>query len=144
MIFACFGGLILFLLRIKFPPIIVDTLNSVGSMNTPLAMIIAGVSVAQSDILSMVRNYRLYLVSALKLLVMPAIFLVILVIAHTDSAVAGTLLITCACPVGATCTLFSLRFGKDDRYASQLYSFSTIFSVLTIPLVMYIADFLIL
>ena len=140
MVIACVLGLILFFGRIRFPKVLADTLDYIGGMNTPLAMIIAGVSVAQTDLLKMLRNKSVYFASFIKLLVVPAFTLCILTLFHVDKTVAYTILIASACPAAATCTMFALRFQKNYRYASEIYAFSTICSLVTIPLFVYAAE----
>ncbi|MCD7736477.1 MAG: AEC family transporter [Lachnospiraceae bacterium] len=140
MILASALGLVLFFLQIKFPPIIADTLDYIGDMNTPLAMIIAGTSVAQTSIPSLLKNRRIYLVSSIKLLIMPALLLAILLVVNVNSTVAYTMLIAAACPSAATGTAFALRYGKNYTYSSELYAFSTLCSLVTIPLFIYAAE----
>lgn len=140
MIIACTLGLILFFCHIRLPEIAYDTLNFIGSMNTPLAMLIAGISVAQTNIGQMIRNRKIYLIMALRLLLVPAILFGILVLLPMNPTAACSILIAAACPVGGTCTAFALRFHKNYRYASELYAFSTLCSLLTIPLFVFAAE----
>ncbi|MCD7884187.1 MAG: AEC family transporter [Lachnospiraceae bacterium] len=140
MIIASTLGLVLFFLQIKFPPILSDTLAYIGNMNTPLAMIIAGVSVSQVNIPAMLRDPRVYLVSFGKLILMPAIVFVILLQVHVDSTVAYTILVASACPCAATGTAFALKYHKNYAYSSELYAFSTLCSLITIPAFLYAAE----
>ena len=64
-------AVVLFFARLEIPAVLLDSMNYVADMNTPLAMMVAGFSVAQADIGKMCRNLRLYYTSALKLLVFP-------------------------------------------------------------------------
>lgn len=140
MIIACIVGPILFFTRIRFPAVVSDSLNYIGAMNTPLAMLIAGISVAQTDLLAMFKNKKLYLITVLKLFVLPLIMLGILSVFRTDSTVMYTILVASACPVAATCTAFSLRFHKNYRYSSELYAFTTLCSLISIPILVYAAE----
>lgn len=142
MIFACFLGLLLFFGRMRLSPTISDAMNYVAGMNTPLAMMIAGVAVAQTDLLGMLKNKRLYLISAGKLVIMPALTLVLLALVrtHVDKTVAYTILVAASCPVAASGTAFALRFHKNYTYASQLYALTTIGSLLTVPMFVYAAE----
>lgn len=142
MIIASITGLILFFSRLRFPGTIADTLSYVSGMNTPLAMIIAGVSVAQTDIGRMLKNKNIYFISCIKLLIMPAIVLAVLTLIPVSQTVAYTILIAAACPAAATCTAFALRFQKNYTYASEIYAFSTLFSLITIPIFVYLAEIL--
>ena len=140
MILSSLLGLLLFFAEIRIPALLADSMNYVASMNTPLAMMIAGISVAQTDLFGMLKNKKMYLISLLKLLVLPAIVLIGLAAAHLPSTVACTILVAAACPVAATGTAFALRVQKNYRYASELDAFTTIASLVTIPLLMFVAE----
>lgn len=140
MIVACVFGVILFFLRIRLPGILGDSLTYISSMNTGLAMLIAGISVAQTNFRSMLKKPKLYLVAFLKLLVIPAIVLLVLIPLNLSSIVACTLLVASACPSAATCTAFTLKYQKDHRYASELYAFTTVASLVTIPMFVLAAE----
>ncbi|MCD7818048.1 MAG: AEC family transporter [Lachnospiraceae bacterium] len=140
MIVASLIGLVLFALQIRFPSVLADTLDYIGNMNTPLAMIVAGVSVAQTSLPAMIRNKRIYLVSFVKLIIMPSILFVILLFLQINSTVACTILVAAACPCAASGTTFALRFRKNYSYASELYAFTTICSLITVPAFVYAAE----
>lgn len=142
MVIACLAGLILFFGRIKIPQVPSDAINYVAGMNTPLAMLIAGISVAQTDLLKMLKNARIYFVSALKLLLIPLVTLLILAVLPVSFNVALTILVAAACPTGATGTAFALKFHKNYRYMSEIYAFTTLLSLATIPLFVYAAELL--
>ena len=137
-------GMLLFFLQIRLPDFLLDTCQYVADMNTPIAMIIAGVSVAQTDLWGMFKKKKLYLISVFKLMLMPAVVLLMLVLLPVPSTVAYTTIIAASCPVGATCTAFALRFQKNYTYASELYAFTTLCSILTIPIFILAAENLIL
>ena len=52
-----------------------SALSSIGSINTPMAMMVIGSSLAHSDIRAAFSNPRLYRVSLLRLIVMPLVFI---------------------------------------------------------------------
>lgn len=133
-------GLLLFLLRIRLPEVIYNPLDMLGNMNTPLAMIVAGCSLAESDLMGALKRSRTYLISVLKLLAAPMITLIAPVLLHADRAVALTVLVGAACPTGAMVSMFALQYDKDSRYATELFTISTILSLLTIPFAILIGN----
>lgn len=139
-IVACVLGLVLFFLQIRLPAVLTDTLNYISSMNTPMAMIVAGVSVAQTDLKAMLKNKKVYFISFCKLLMMPAMVLCMLMFLQVPMVLAYTLVIVAACPVSTTCTAFCLRFQKNYKYSSELYAFTTVCSMFTIALFVYAAE----
>ena len=124
----------------EIPAVLLDSMNYVADMNTPLAMMVAGFSVAQADIGKMCRNLRLYYTSALKLLVFPLCTVLLLLLFRLPSDVAMTTLIAAACPTATTCTMMAIRYKQNYTYASEIFAMSTVLSVVTIPLLVLIAE----
>ena len=54
-----------------------------------------------------------------------------------------TVLIAIACPTGAMGTMFALQYNKDSNYASELFTISTVLSLVTIPFVILLAGLII-
>ena len=140
MIFGCAAGLLLFIFRIRIPSVPADAFTYVANMNTPLAMLIAGFSVAQTDLVKMVKKPRIYMLSALKLLLVPSLVLILLMLIPVKREIALTILVASACPAAATGTAFSLKFDKNYRYSSEIYAFTTLASLGTIPIFVFAAD----
>ena len=59
-----------------------------------------------------------------------------------NADIAYPTLIASACPTGTTITMMSIRFDKNAAYASEIFSFTTVLSIITIPLIIFIAGFL--
>lgn len=135
-------AMILFFAQIRIPNVLLDSINYIADMNTPAAMLVAGFSLAQTDIKKIITNLRLFWVSFAKLLVVPLAVLLFLWIFHLDYTVAYMTLIAAACPTSATTTMLCIRYKHDYKYASKIFSFTTILSIITIPLVALAASFL--
>lgn len=139
---ASIAGLIFFLLTIRTPGILFHSMDYVASMNTPLAMLIAGVTLAQSEIKKIFRKRRIYLIIFIKQFAIPLVLLLLYFRLPLDHKVITTAVLASGCPVAATGTLFALRYNKNHLYASELYSVSTLAAIVTIPIIMLIASFL--
>ncbi len=133
-------GLACFLTRVRLPGVIVDAMDSVGSMNTPLAMLVAGATLGKSNLKACLKNRRIYWVCFLKLILVPASAMLMLLPLRLPAAVVMTLLVACACPIGACCTMFALKFKGDGTYASELFAASTVLSAVTIPLLVVFTE----
>lgn len=141
LVIGTFVGMLLFFLQLRLPEVLLDSMNYIADMNTPLAMIIAGLSVAQADLKKIFINLRIYYISLLKLIVVPLAVLIFLVVFQIDYNVAYTILIASACPTATTVTMMAIRFHKNYKYASEIFAFSTVLSIITIPLITFIAGF---
>ncbi len=133
-IVAVLLGIVCFVAQIRLPEPLLSPLQQIANMNTPLAMVIAGVNLAQSNVLKSLKNLRLYRICFIKLLLIPALCLLVLLPMHLDFTIAYTIFVGAACPVGATAIMFAARYGKDSGYATELFVLTTILSCITIPL----------
>ena len=133
-------AVILFFAQVKIPAILLDSMSYVADMNTPLAMMVAGFSVAQADLAKMLRNIRLYFVCAVKLLLIPLLSLPLLLLMHLPQAVSLAVLIATACPAAASGAMMAIRYKQNYTYSSEIFALSTVLSVVTIPVVVMIAE----
>ena len=142
-IISIFLGLITFFFEIRLPDTAVSALSFIKDVNTPMAMIVSGVTIAATDVPKLLKNYRVYYVCFLKLFVMPLILAVpISVFTNVDDKVRMTVLVAAAAPPAAMCTLLSIRYGKNSVYASEIFTAGTILSVGTLPLVVKATEYL--
>lgn len=133
-VIAVIIGILLFVTGTRLPEVIANPIESVGNMNTPIAMIVAGANLAQGNVLASLKKVRVYYISFLKLIVAPVITVVLLFFLSNSFAVSMTIFVASACPAGAMGTMFALRYNRDSNYASELFAVSTILSMVTIPL----------
>ena len=130
MVVATLTAMVLFFVQFRIPGPLLDAMNYIADMNTPLAMMVAGFSVAHSDLRRVCTNLKIYRVAVLKLLVIPLAVLLVLSFLPLDPTVAYTTLIATACPTATTITMMSILFNKNSAYASEIFSFTTVLSFL--------------
>lgn len=128
-------GVILFVFSIKPPTVITAVIGHISALNLPIPMFIVGYYLAQTDIFKALKNPRLYLCLFLRLILYPIAALVIFRILNIDSTLAVALILAVCAPVGATVTMFSEKFDGDTTLSVELVSISTLFSILTMPLI---------
>lgn len=133
-------GAALFFLQITLPDVIKQALDYLGSMTTPLGMLVAGVTIAQTDILGALKRIRIYYVSALRLIVIPILTILLFLVFPFDETVMGVTVAAAACPAATICTMFAISYGKDSLYAGEIFAVSTVLSAGTLPLVMWIFE----
>lgn len=138
-VIATLSGFVFFLLRIQLPALILDPLKALGNTNTPLAMIVAGVSIAQTNIKELIKNIRILKVSLVKLLILPFIITAIFSLLPYGQTIIATSILASACPAATTLIMFSYKYEKKVSYASQLFAATTLLSMITIPIIMLFA-----
>ena len=125
----------MFLTRIKLPYVLGESVKHIANLNTPLAMIVMGSYLANTDFKKALKNKGVYLVSLLRLVIIPVICVGIARILPIPDIVAKSLLITAACPTAAVATLLAGKYELDASYSAETVAISTLMSIATIPLV---------
>lgn len=130
-------GLPIFLFCPELPIVILKPIGYIASLNTPIAMIVTGFFMIGSDILSGLKDIKLWAVAVARLIAIPLIMLVLFKYALGFS---GELLISALVPACAPCAvsnmMLSAKFGGDTALASRLISFTTLLSMITMPIIL--------
>ena len=136
-------GIVIYFLNIRLPKIAMDIISSISAINTPLAMIVSGVYLAQSDLLNAMRKKDAWLLSLSRLIVIPLIvMLVFRFLPFGSTAMKLSILLAGACPVGSNVAVFAQQYDKDYRKGVEYVCVSTLLSILTLPLVIFVANLL--
>lgn len=128
-------GLIFLISGLKLPFIISKPISYVSLMNTPLPMLIAGVTIAQQSFFDTIKDLRAILVSFIRMIVLPiVVFFVIRWIPCQETVFLSTIL-SVSCPSAAVGTLFAIEYNKNAAYASRIFAITTVASSITMPLI---------
>ena len=141
-IIALFLGLFCFILRIPVPSVLVDSMKSVGNMNTPLAMLVSGTAVAQTDMKKALTKPRVYWMLFLRLLAVPVIVVVLLSFVPVSEKIRLITALGISAPTAAISTMFAVKYQKDVGYAAELFAISTVSAIATMPVIMSFAELL--
>ena len=134
-------GIALFVLQPTLPTVVTGTIGYIADGNTVLAMIILGYYLSMVQLRGLFADVRLYLFSALRLLVVPAVtILVFLPFPFARGEITLITLIAAATPIASSTAIFAQKFDQDYRRAVSYVCLSTILSVATLPLVMLFAE----
>ena len=134
-------GIALFVLQPALPTVVTGTIGYIADGNTVLAMIILGYYLSKVQLRGLFADVRLYLFSALRLLVVPAVtILVFLPFPFARGEITLITLIAAAPPIASSTAIFAQKFDQDYRRAVSYVCLSTILSVATLPLVMLFAE----
>ena len=133
-------GVAFFLISFKLPPILLEPMRAMAALNTPLPMLIIGYYLADAKLGRVVADAKVYGVMALRLLVVPLLVLGALLLAGVrdgTAVVAG--IIAASAPAAAATTMFSAKFNQDTILSVGIVSYSTLLSLVTMPLVVGLA-----
>ncbi len=131
---AAIVGLALFLFQYTLPSPVQSGLDLIGSATTPLAMIVVGAMLATLPLHRLAGDWRIYLTTALRLVIFPVAAFLILSPFVSDHLLFGVAVLMIAMPVAANSVLLSEEYGVDATLASQGVFISTVLCLATIPL----------
>lgn len=133
-------GIIIFVFSVPIPDIVYSSINYLSAIYTPLPMLIIGYHLAQSNVLNAFRDIRCIFSVFLSLIVYPLAALGLLYLIGVRGTLLVSVIISVSAPVAAITTMFSSKFGGDTELSVDMVSLSTVFSLGTMPLVIYIAQ----
>ena len=139
-IIAIIIGIIIFVFSVPVPEIIKSPLNFLAGLNTPLPMIIIGYHLSKSDILGVLKKKKALLVCGLKLILFPLISVFVMYGLGVRGIVPVSLTIAFASPVAAMTAMFSQKFENDTPLAAEIVSISHILAIITMPVIIYLAQ----
>ncbi|MBQ9956601.1 MAG: AEC family transporter [Ruminococcus sp.] len=141
-VIAILLGVIMFFARIRIPSVPAQALEFIADLNTPMAMIVSGVTMADTNVTALIKKLRVYYIVLLKLIVLPLALAVVLTFLPADEKVRMTVLVAASAPPAAMCTLQCIRYNKNSVYASEIFTAGTILSIVTLPTVVKLAELL--
>lgn len=142
------AGAALYFLHIPLPGLLTDTMDSVGALMGPLAMLLAGMAIADCPLRQLFGTARYYLASLLRLILYPLAALAALWAVGASGMIPGgkavlmTVFLAAITPACATITSMTQLYRGDVHKASSLYVLSTLLCLLTMPVMIGLYDLL--
>lgn len=137
-VIAAIIALIIFLLGINVPEIVQEVLTMIGEITIPLSMILIGSSLALIPLKYVFSDIKIYLVSFIKLILMPIVTYFIARLLTSDSFLIAQLTIATALPAGSMIVMLTTQYKGNVKAASIGVFITTVLSVVTIPLMVYL------
>lgn len=127
--------ILIFVFQIQLPGILTSTIDYMADTTTFLAMVVIGISLAKTDLRSILSGAKTYLFIGLRFLLLPiaASFLLRRVI--PDEVVYGVTILMASVPVGNLPLMRVEEVGGDGAVLSKGIILSTVLSLATIPIV---------
>lgn len=135
-------GPILLALNVQLPEVIIRILDDVGACCKPLGMMLVGMIVGGYEVKKVITK-PILLMTAYKLLLVPALALLVMFVVGAGSMLAKMIVLYTALPSGPLLTTFCLRYDTDERVhlnSAGLVMFSTLGAVFTVPMWLAIMD----
>ena len=130
------------LLGIPTPEPVSQFFHLLGDITTPCALLIIGSSLSHIPVRDMLGNRFAYTITLLRLLLVPLVVGGALRLCGVDPFVTSVAVVLSAMPVATNGIMLCLQYGQDERVMTQGLFLTTLFSVLSIPLMAYLTSLL--
>ena len=134
-IILIFVGIFIYLFDIQLPSVLMDTINSVGSLTAPLSLMMIGSSLAVYPIKDSFTDWRSYVFAFVRLMIVPFVTMIMCRLLHIDAYYANITIITNAMPVGSMVLMLATQYNANVKIVTRNIVVSTLLSVITIPIV---------
>ena len=129
-------SIILYFGKIQLPEVAIKSLDFMGNVTTPVAMLILGSTIAGMPWKELFDEWRIYIFTAFKLLVIPIIVIGLLkFVPNMNPLIHGSLILLSATPVATNTTMLAIEYDGDMKLSSKGIFFTTLLCMLTIPLI---------
>ncbi len=133
-------GLPLFLLSVDLPKIIASPVGYIASLNTPVAMLIFGTYIANTNFKTVFKNWRIFAVSLVKLIILPLILLAAFKLAGISGTLLVALSISAGAPTANNTVMFAAKYDRNTGLASQTVAIVSFISIITLPVMIALAQ----
>ena len=132
---ATLAALVIFLLQPPVPPVVKELASTMSAATMPLSMIVIGTSLGSVSLLDAFKKGKLYLMCVLRLLLCPLLVWLLAGLITDDLMLRVTATIIAAAPSGVVVSVLAIQYDRDAVFTSEGVLLSTVFSMLTIPLI---------
>lgn len=121
------------------PDLVVRATTNVGSMTTPLCMVILGIRLANVDLKKLFMRPFVYIISFMKLVAFPLFSYALICLFPVSEAFRSSILILCGTPCAAMVLSMAEMYDAEQELSANCVLVSTLLCVITIPLLTLLA-----
>ena len=130
---AAVGALVIYFTGIQLPEIITETCSFIGNISMPMSMIVIGSSIAAYPLKDVFSEKKVYLITAVRLILMPLLTYFIMQFFTDNAEFIKIATITVGMPIASIVAMISTPYEEQGKEAAVAVVFSTLCSLITIP-----------
>ncbi len=134
-----FTALLIIVCGIQLPGFLKTAITYLGNVTSPMALVAVGFTLAHSDLRKIFCQPRLYVFSAVKLLLLPLALLPLLRLVTGDGTLISVCMVMFGMPIGNMPLILGTQKGIDGSTCSAAIILTTILCVFTIPVLLAVA-----
>ena len=128
-------GLALYFFSLRLPYPVARTIEMLSRIVSPLGMVVAGLILAELDFNEVFKGLRAYLISFIRLIVLPFIVFLIAKVLKLPDMERQIAVIVSAMPVASVAVIISAKYEANRELVAKATFVSTLFSIITVPLI---------
>ena len=129
-------AIVMFIIPWRMPGFIADTFKLIGDMTVPMSMMVMGSMLASVNIKKLLTDKKAYVVSVLRLVVLPALALGAVMLASNWITMMpetkSVIVLMCALPCGSLNVIFAENYDVAPHFSARTVSLSMVFMLVTI------------
>ncbi|MFO7881907.1 MAG: AEC family transporter [Kosmotogaceae bacterium] len=137
---ATLMGFLFFLFSIKLPSALQSSVTLLGDSTTPMAMLVVGSLLAETKITKALKETNLQIYTIIKLAAIPAAMFFVLTLMGFSGVVRAIPVILSGMPAAVNTAVFARKYESDFHFASRGVFVSTLFSLISIPLIILLVQ----
>lgn len=129
-------SVLLYFLKLQIPDVVMTSFGYLSNVTTPLAMLLLGSVIAGMPMKDLVDDFRVYVFSIFKLILCPLLTIAFFAVLPIEMGmVKSVFILLAAMPVATNTTMLALEYDGDLMLSSKGIFFTTLLSMITIPIV---------
>lgn len=112
----------------------------ISNCNSPLAMIVFGTFLANSNFKNLIKKKELYFVSFLRLVFIPVCMLLLFKFFNVNGDLLVAMTISAAAPTATNTAMYAAKYDNDAALGSELAAQSSVLSVISMPVIVALAS----
>lgn len=136
-VFACIVAIVIFVFKIPVSDSVKSFTDYMGTAAIPMSMILIGASIARANWSQLFKYKQMYPFLLIKMLLIPILVAQVITRTALPSDLIGIFVLMFAMPVGSIVVLLAMEYGADEECCTSGTVLSTLFSVVSIPIVSF-------
>lgn len=138
-------GLLMYFTSTMIPQPLFNTLDLLGKVSTPLALIVSGAYLFEAEITSLLKNVRHYCIAITRLLLLPVLVFSVLRYVPAmmgfpsmPNVILAIAVIIASMPAAVQTVIIAAEYNANPKIASEIILVTTLLAAITIPIVLFI------
>ena len=132
---AAFAAALIVAFGLRVPDLVARPVTMVGGITVPAALMVIGSSMARLPLREIIGSGKVYVSSLVRLVVVPVTLYLVFRACGVGSVINNIKTVVIAMPVASFGTMFCMKYGRNPSLMTEITFVTTVFSILTIPLV---------